>query len=137
MSAGAIIKGISVLAKVDISATLTAFTDQTACSITVTPRLLEAVSSSGNLAWVGRDNEVLDWSGTITVMIITAADAAAEEVRSTAIAGTSDIYSFTIPHTSPTVLTGTAFTTFTGSAQVGSYYTETYDLVGDGALNES
>ncbi len=139
MSAGTLITGkLGCIAKVDISATLTAFSDQVSVTLDVAdPDIIEVVSSSANATWKGRDVDALSWGATIRIHHPSTEDAAAGEVRSAALAGTSDTFSFTVPHSTPSVFTGTAFVKQTITAEPGGYLFDEYQLFGDCALVES
>lgn len=138
MSAGSVLTGkLGFLAKVDISATLTAFSDQVSLTLDVDPEIIEVVSSSANSAWKGTDVDVLAWSATIRIMHPEAEDPAAAEMRLTALSGSLGIFSFTLAHSTPTVLTGSALVKQTITAEPGGYLFDEYQLTGDGALVET
>ncbi len=130
----ALVKSIDVTVKV--GSTPTTFGDLTGCSITLTPRILEAVAGADT--FVARDVELMDWSASISVYTILAGDASNDKVLIAALAGVKESFVFTIPSSSPVAtLTGDAIVTWTGTMALGQFYVETYELAGDGALSSS
>ena len=60
-----------------------------------------------------------------------------DEVRAGAIGGIKKTFTFVIPTSTPITLSGDAFIRMTMTGEQGSYYSEEYELLPDGALTES